>query len=586
MAQRSPTEAAIIQALNDEFRVRIARTALEYADRGALYRRKAEKLQMESMKEVRIPLSPAMLWDTFQADRSTFDVSLVPVEVEDFVRDVPAPTEAELKSLFQAHYKDRYDPTSPTPGFEIPTSTRIGLVVGDPSSPKFKLWSKTALILEATPAVYAPFSPWALLGRYIGGPLARRAVLEQLYQNIQASRSNLRSNYLTAAWNEGDAYLTMAAKLAGTYPEAAASWVAAYAQPSNMLTAPLSYDAFGIVRHPKELKLGQEEEAKARAPLYATVVFSGATGSGLPAIEMLNSLNKEKFFPLDVVHDSLLKMLEHRQARQWVNADMNLLRHKLNEFVGNEAKYQRYFRNNLAELGLELRETKDFYNRFTIAKAPELQPLYKAYERGYNADVNIPEGRSLNPESQLKEGDFYKLFFDATESFSVAGSTFKAKPWPPVVTPKKGLGEKEPNKAPQTIDLFETAEEPILFWKIKDNVGRIPQFTDAGVRGRVEQAWKFLKAGETKALPKAKEVADALEKSEVGLGPVLQVQALELKKNIINLKGLARCTPTWRRSAVLGSIPRAFESGARTTRRIRFQRTRSSIRATTWPSTP
>ena len=41
-----------------------------------------------------------MLWESFKANRSEFDVTLVPVEVDDFVNQVPEPTEAELKSLF------------------------------------------------------------------------------------------------------------------------------------------------------------------------------------------------------------------------------------------------------------------------------------------------------------------------------------------------------------------------------------------------------------------------------------------------------------------------------------------------------
>src|SRR5205085_12216449 len=100
------------------------------------------------------------------------------------------------------------------------------------------------------------------------------------------------------------------------------------------------------------------------------------------------------------------------------------------------------------------RDTKDFYERFTIDKAPELEPLHKAYERTFQ-EINIFEGRDLNPDSLLKEGDFYKLFFDGTEGFSVAGSTYKAKPWPPMVTPQKSFADKEANKAPQPVDLFE-----------------------------------------------------------------------------------------------------------------------------------
>jgi hypothetical protein len=174
----------------------------------------------------------------------------------------------------------------------------------------------------------------------------------------------------------------------------------------------------------------------------------------------------------------------------------------------------------------------------------------------------MSEGRNLHPESMLKEGDFYRLFFDATESFSAASSTYKAKPWPPAVTPKKGLGEKDVKKAPQVTDvLFERAEKPILFWKIEDKGGKIPESIDL-VKDRVERAWKSLKAREDKALPKAKEIADLLQKSEEGFGPVLAIQALELKRDPIPLRRLAAMYTKVPYQRAFAGI-RAFEPGER-----------------------
>ena len=167
--QRVTTEATVISALTDEFRVRIARTGRlntpiprHFPTRAA----ETRSCNMDANPEVRVALTPAMLWTSFEANRSEFDVTLVPVAVDHFVDQVPAPTEAELKSLFADHYKDRYDPTSPTPGFEIPTSTRVELVIGDPTAPNFKQWSEAAILLEATPPAWIPSSTWPTLVRY------------------------------------------------------------------------------------------------------------------------------------------------------------------------------------------------------------------------------------------------------------------------------------------------------------------------------------------------------------------------------------------------------------------------------------
>lgn len=548
-SQRIVNDATIIKALGEEYRVRIAKLALEYSDPASMQRRLSQKFQL-SEPEVRIPLSPAMLWDRFKADRSEFNVAIVPVAVEDFLGKVPEPTEADLKGLFNEYKTSKYDPASPTPGFEIPASTRAELIVGDPASPKFKQWSKTALILEATPPAWIPTSPLATLVTYVGGPLAFKARLEEIYESIQNPRAfsqqdflasrRLRELYMTASWGEPGFNEALAYKFAGKYPEAIAGLVAGYAMPvdfSGLITPQIAYAGYGAAKHPREMQLALAEEVKARVPYYASIVGWGALDPGLTTAYVLDSLVKEKYFPLDAVAESLTAILERQQAHAWVHANMDTMRKKLNEAIGNRAKFERELKNSLEPLGLERRVTKDFHDKFSIDNAAELQPLRKSFEKDFDA-INAIEGRNLAPETMLKEGDFHKLFFDGTEGFSVAGSTYRAKPWPPVVTARQMFTQRDSKKGPQQIDLFEKADTPILFWKTDDKIGKNPEALDL-VKDRVEKAWKFLKARDNQALPKAKEIADAVISSEVGPDPVLQHQALSLGKSLIELKGLA-----------------------------------------------
>lgn len=566
MIIRTPNQALVVNALKEEFRVRIAQVALEFSDRNNMVRKEKLKFQSDLNPEVRIALSPAMLWDSFKANRSTFDVAMVPVEVDAFTKDIQQPTEAELESLFKSHYKERYDPSAPMPGFSIPTSTKVEYVMGDPTSPKYKQWSHAAIILEATPPGWVPSSPLSTLAAYAGGPLAQRVLLQDQYEKIRAERS-LRDQYLSAAWNHANIYEVLANKLASAYPEAAASWIAGYAQPSNFATAQFGFTAFGSARHPKELAAELAVEAKERAPVYATVVLAGLAGNGLPALATLESLDKEKFLSLDMVKKSVTEFRERRLAEAWVTTNMMALRKLLDANVGKKANFLRELDRNVAKMGLELKATAKSYNQFDIDKAPELQPLVKEFDKEYRL-VNFYEGRDLTPENALKEGDFYRLFFDGTESFSAAGSTYKAKPWPPRVTPKKTLagnpflGGTDPTKPPPPIELFDKAEKPILFWKTEDNPGKVPTAL-AQVRDRVEHAWKFLKARESKALPKAKEIADLMQKSEEGFGPVLQFEALKLGKQVIDLKGLAAMYAKDQFQPAFPNLPKAFEPGLR-----------------------
>ncbi len=120
---------------------------------------------------------------------------------------------------------------------------------------------------------------------------------------------------------------------------------------------------------------------------------------------------------------------------------------------------------------------------------------------------------------------------------------------------------EDPNK-PTPLELFDRAEKPILFWKVEDRPGKMPEDITQ-VHDRVEKAWKFLKARETLALPRAKEIADSLQKSEEGFGPVLQIYELKSGKPIINLKGLAKMYTNMPPQPALPNLPRAFQAGER-----------------------
>ena len=480
-SQRTAMDALVFKGLNDEFRVRLAQLVLAMSD---------PYLDPEGIAGPRFALSPAMLWDSFKANRTAFNVAIVPFDVEKFTAQVSEPTEADLKSMFQSHFKDRYDPASPKPGFEILPSARVEIVVGDPASPKFKQWSRVALLMEATPPVWIPSSPWTMLERYVGGPLEMRKALEDQYNFVKEPQNPIREDYLTARLDEPDVYFAMAGYLARKHAEAAASWIAAYAQPSNFATAQLGYYAVGAARHPEELRKGLAEESKVRVPLYAPFILQGTSSSYLENLGMLAlpNLNKEKFFPLDFSAEPLTEILENHQAQTWVNKNMNALRKKLDDanVVGKKAQFERELSRSLEPLGLERRTTKDkvFYNRFTIEKAQELQPLLQAFNKKYIDYVNTIEGRNLEPEKMLKEGDFYKLFFDPTETFSATGSTYRAKPWPPMVTPKNGLGKKRPARRAGRRGPFRSSRKTHLVLENGGQTRQGPRIHRPGERSR------------------------------------------------------------------------------------------------------
>src|SRR5262249_43401482 len=90
-------DQAIIRALRDEFRVRIAQQAYLQAQTG-IYRYGAN-LKFRSLgQETRIPLTPDQMWDMYKDKRTQYDVALVPVRVDHFLDKIPAPAPDELEA--------------------------------------------------------------------------------------------------------------------------------------------------------------------------------------------------------------------------------------------------------------------------------------------------------------------------------------------------------------------------------------------------------------------------------------------------------------------------------------------------------
>ncbi|MCI0637780.1 MAG: hypothetical protein L0Y72_22895 [Gemmataceae bacterium] len=569
------TENMLLQSITDEYRARIAQLALLQANPQAMLHRNTNELlefKVDFPLRTRVVLSPAMLWDSFKETRSEFDVTVLPINVKDFVEKTGEPTKQELQALFDKHYKDRYDPASPEPGFEIPPKTKVEYVTADANSPFFKKMAKTALALEIAPPLWPPLSPISMLSRYGVGPAAERAALERIYEQLG------RGKYLTAYLTETNVYMQTAGYLAQRDPVAAASLVASMTEPLAVPTAALGYLAVGTRKHTEELKAGLAFESKRRSPVYATILGNCLAGTHLSTTVMYRFIDPTpQFLPMEVVRQDLRESMERRLAEQWVTKNMTLLKKEMEEskVVGKKAAVERLLRKYQDQYGLERSATKDFFNRFTVQGVKELQALKESFER-YHMHVNFIEGRDLTPERTLKEDEFWKMFFDGTESFSVAGAKYRARPWPPVVEPKNPgrlmrregaalLGPRllmdleqivqnqDPTKPMPAISLFEKADKPFLIWRTEDEPGSYPDKLEQ-VQDRVVEAWKFLKAREM-ALPDAKNFADQLQKvGDDDRDRLLSEYAKKLGAELIKLEALAPLHP---------SIPRHQFQGER-----------------------
>jgi len=554
------TGTNVAQALTDEYRVRIAQlavfqaqgrrffdgmSALRANDKNAL--RELQFLKPRYPEEIRAPLSPAQLWDIYKQKRTPYDVALLPIRVDQFRDKIKDPDTDKLKSYFEAHKTQPYDPASPKPGFEVPQMVKVAWIMADPASPAYEKPAQIVSLLEITPPlpVIGPFDVLANAVRLGASPLAFDVAMERSYDAARKRTIDPRmsvniqdildadpgAKYLIASLTEpaAPALLSYLAK-----PTAAgiASAVASAAAEPLVTLAPYRVDAAASVQ--AEVDRLVADENKPRFQLAASLVSLADTSAFAAPLIWLNADRGTRFLPLSAVKKEFQERHEAQLARTWTAANMALVKEKLDPLAGKDRALEIWIPKLVAQYGLKHGATDKFYDKFDIGAAPELAPLRDGFERDRDS-INIQSGTSGTPD-MLKEGDFYKLFFGTSDSSSGRNVI---RPWPPILDIKENPAR---GQAARKISMFEQSGRPILFWKTDEKYARPADKLDE-VLNRVLTTWKMEKAREELALPTAKEIAQALVKSGGDFAPVIRAEAKKLEVTPVTIRGLAALYP-------------------------------------------
>ncbi len=234
---RSLTWATVMDALRDEFRVRLAKLAIATAQvasfRNRTYpgdkniHRALETLKFtERMRDFDRPLSlrlinvrptpragltPHELWEYFQKKRAEYEVALVPVAAKDFLPAldfvtalVPPPPSA-LEEFFEKRKDKVYDPTSPQNGLQSPHKVKIRYIMGDVKDSYYQGPAQALVHLQANfggqdkvgevqpiPNLGNPFGSWMGLVAHLGSAnLALDASLDRDYDHMKKRHLSL-----------------------------------------------------------------------------------------------------------------------------------------------------------------------------------------------------------------------------------------------------------------------------------------------------------------------------------------------------------------------------------------------------------
>lgn len=582
-----------LRALTDEFKVQIVQLALMGYYKTNPNPNSLEQDARELGMQIRFPLTPAQLWKLYKEDQTRFDVTLLPVKVEEFVKDknIPEPSKNELEELFKKYAKSHYNPASDTPGFIQPEKAKIQYVTADPQKSYYKDMAKLVSALEANPPGFVDLGAGALgtaVRQGVGQP-AYLAALEKNYNNdqqlmlknqkpsVQIPFSSLVSTPLTEEYFELAFYTARQPE-----PKMAASLVASMALPAQQLATgaiglpglspallsegPAVYQATAMFKHKDDLVGAVQIEAERRIPVGMTLVAAGASPLPYPILGMtepyvrlsdLDHLDLLKvsvypFTPFPVVMPMYAEKRDSHIAKDLAQNVMENVQKYLKlvnkdlpaQARGEDVKIRLGVLKDKYGNGIDIYETKEFVDRFDAddtKKHPALAELKKAFPK-YLGDINHMEDR--RGDAKLIEDDFYKLFFGTGEPFSLAntGGVHHFQQWPPTVTLKRAfsmeqMGREGDLEKGVKFSLWTFADQRFLLCKTAVQEPRYPEkMTEPGIEEKVREAWKFLKARE-KAFEYAKNVAKGLYKEEQTTGksyqPVLKDQSEKLKADLV-----------------------------------------------------
>lgn len=504
MQFRDFTPESLLTALSNEFRVRLAQTAIL-------------GLEPTSLSRMPAPFTPEEFWVFYKDNQTKIDVRLFPVKVEDFVPAVTEkPTEKDLKDLYEKYKNEEYKPESKEPGFKQPRRVQVEWVSGRSDSEFYTQAAKNYRpMMQAVSAVSGGFgSPAALLSAEpvclpdVVVPAGRDAfgkdgTLLREYDNMKwpsfLAASYTRNWYLTRPYPIHDANIR---------------------KPLNAAAAiglSISGDLSPVTAYTTFLANATLREMEGRTLRGTSWVMSGFQ-PGLPVMAAIvggQLTPKEEYLPLAAVRDQVEQRLLKALSQDLLISNLRTVQKEIESKAKAADKDKKELREYLAKAVKDYKlqtgktsEPRDL-NKSKIADDPGLKPFREAYM--HPAPIGDPQGKG-----------FASLFFGDT------------KPYVPERFPRSE------SSLPEEDFRWRSGPESFLYWKTDDQPPRTLPLSDPDVKKEVERAWRFQKARDL-----AKKEADQLAKDalkEKGDARALRDFAVRHKKELIELPTMAKLT--------------------------------------------
>ena len=458
---RGATAEQVLEALSDEFRVRLAQSAMLGYD-------------ADGFTKVPGPVTPRELWDYYVKYRTEASVKMLPLPVSQFVPQVKdTPTQEELKTLFEKYKEVEYSPASDKPGFMLSRQLKIEWIS---ASPKDEYYRKQAAqrLLGAVASI--PSNPLA-------GPAVAYAYQEEM-RNATLDPDLFNVNFRIPNWTEKGFELAFCSYRHLQRPEGAIGVLGMILGQGGTSSGAfgmlipqqaVAHQTMAYARESKNVADAVAIESRSRVPFAIALLGTGTQNpAGWSALgawsaakpgesggwRFANTSLVEPYLPLEVMKEQLTNRLRNAISKELVTNSLSTFKTDL-ETRKKEAEKQklktsdpipRYVKGQIAQRGWKTDVSKDFHDRYSIADDPNLKPLKDAY---------LAPG--LNNTNDPKAKRFANLFFNERE---------KDKPYSP----------KD----------YHQDDREFVYWIVADQPPTIELFDT--VKSKVEAAWRFDKA--------------------------------------------------------------------------------------------
>jgi hypothetical protein len=494
-SRRSGPGIDLAKALADEFRVRFAQLAILGYDPGTASR-------------VPALVTPYEFWEYYRKNRTEASVRFLEVPVRHFLSRVKEkPSDEELRTFFEAHKDQEYDPAKDTPGFKLPRRISVEWISASPDSTYYK---KTAEQWILSAIAQAPVNP-----------LMVSAVNFPVYQEYSAETHPGRQLQLPP-WTDKNFTLALDSYAYWQRPQSAASVLGQIAGAVTTAGAPMAQldtkylaaiaaltgqQASASLVKSNDLAAATAEVARSRVPL--SCAFMGANPLATPMVNALTAgglwhyaNSVEQYLPFRLVQNQMLRKVEQNLAGDLVSSSLQNFRQEVENKRGQSAEEAKFIKEQAQRFGWSQGVSKEPRTIYDLAQDSGLAALKEASESGSGASDDPKGKRFANAMFSDQGGDQAKLY-----------------------NPRELHG----NRA------------TFVYWRTEDLPPKSLTFAEA--RPKMEEAWRFQRAREL-AKTEADKIAKQAEQTHGDAVRSLTEASLPLDRKLVALDGISRLKKT------------------------------------------